>query len=208
MNAAQCPFKLSLVAPSNFRTLPLQVLFRLLLLHFWVLLLNLLSVWFCSLVSEIGLLGDLFDMLLPMLGIYQEYVRNHHYSLQVLTECKQQPEFVQLLKRLEMKPACQGRSLEMFLTFPMHQVSGNWKQMRLAEIRGMANAKLVYLLSVTVVKWSEYILTINWHLRLSEKNIIVWVVSCRFRSNEYSSLKVLIELSKLSFYNKYGLSCF
>ncbi|KAI5722995.1 hypothetical protein M8J76_016750 [Diaphorina citri] len=67
-------------------------------------------------------LGDLFDMLLPMLGIYQEYVRNHHYSLQVLTECKQQPEFVQLLKRLEMKPACQGRSLEMFLTFPMHQI--------------------------------------------------------------------------------------
>ncbi|KAL1454089.1 hypothetical protein WDU94_010375 [Cyamophila willieti] len=62
-------------------------------------------------------------MLLPMLGIYQEYVRNHHYSLQVLTECKQQPEFVHLLKRLEMKPACQGRSLEMFLTFPMHQVA-------------------------------------------------------------------------------------
>ena len=29
------------------------------------------------------LLGDLFDMLLPMLSIYQEYVRNHHYSLQV-----------------------------------------------------------------------------------------------------------------------------
>ncbi|XP_019615889.1 PREDICTED: ras-specific guanine nucleotide-releasing factor 1-like [Branchiostoma belcheri] len=28
-------------------------------------------------------LGDLFDMLLPMLSIYQEYVRNHHYSLQV-----------------------------------------------------------------------------------------------------------------------------
>jgi len=27
--------------------------------------------------------GDLFDMLLPMLCIYQEYVRNHHYSLQV-----------------------------------------------------------------------------------------------------------------------------
>jgi hypothetical protein len=27
--------------------------------------------------------GDLFDMLLPMLSIYQEYVRNHHYSLQV-----------------------------------------------------------------------------------------------------------------------------
>ena len=27
--------------------------------------------------------GDLFDMLLPMLTIYQEYVRNHHYCLQV-----------------------------------------------------------------------------------------------------------------------------
>ncbi|RZF36325.1 hypothetical protein LSTR_LSTR006589 [Laodelphax striatellus] len=67
-------------------------------------------------------LGDLFDMLLPMLSIYQEYVRNHHYSLQVLTECKQAPPFAALLARLENKPACQGRSLEMFLTYPMHQV--------------------------------------------------------------------------------------
>ncbi|KAG8278169.1 Ras protein-specific guanine nucleotide-releasing factor, partial [Homalodisca vitripennis] len=67
-------------------------------------------------------LGDLFDMLLPMLSIYQEYVRNHHYSLQVLTECKQSPPFAALLARLENKPACQGRSLETFLTYPMHQV--------------------------------------------------------------------------------------
>ncbi|XP_054288606.1 ras-specific guanine nucleotide-releasing factor 2-like [Macrosteles quadrilineatus] len=67
-------------------------------------------------------LGDLFDMLLPMLSIYQEYVRNHHYSLQVLTECKQSPQFAALLARLENKPACQGRSLETFLTYPMHQV--------------------------------------------------------------------------------------
>ncbi|KAI5651662.1 rasGEF domain-containing protein [Phthorimaea operculella] len=67
-------------------------------------------------------LGDLFDMLLPMLTIYQEYVRNHHYSLQVLTECKQSQTFAQLLARLESKPACQGRSLETFLTYPMHQV--------------------------------------------------------------------------------------
>ena len=66
--------------------------------------------------------GDLFDMLLPMLSIYQEYVRNHHYSLQVLTECKQSPPFAALLARLENKPACQGRSLETFLTYPMHQV--------------------------------------------------------------------------------------
>lgn len=62
-------------------------------------------------------------MLLPMLSIYQEYVRNHHYSLQVLTECKQMsPSFVTLLNRLENKSACHGRSLETFLTYPMHQV--------------------------------------------------------------------------------------
>ncbi|XP_041980689.1 ras-specific guanine nucleotide-releasing factor 1-like [Aricia agestis] len=67
-------------------------------------------------------LGDLFDMLLPMLTIYQEYVRNHHYSLQVLTECKQSQPFAQLLARLESKPACEGRSLETFLTYPMHQI--------------------------------------------------------------------------------------
>ncbi|KAG6452068.1 hypothetical protein O3G_MSEX007434 [Manduca sexta] len=67
-------------------------------------------------------LGDLFDMLLPMLTIYQEYVRNHHYSLQVLTECKQSQPFAQLLSRLESKSACQGRSLETFLTYPMHQI--------------------------------------------------------------------------------------
>lgn len=67
-------------------------------------------------------LGDLFDMLLPMLSIYQEYVRNHHYSLQVLTECKNNQGFASVLKRLEGKPACQGRSLEQFLTYPMHQV--------------------------------------------------------------------------------------
>ncbi|CAK9811174.1 Ras-specific guanine nucleotide-releasing factor 2 [Anthophora plagiata] len=68
-------------------------------------------------------LGDLFDMLLPMLSIYQEYVRNHHYSLQVLTECKQSsPSFAALLTRLENKTACGGRSLETFLTYPMHQI--------------------------------------------------------------------------------------
>ena len=66
--------------------------------------------------------GDLFDMLLPMLGIYQEYVRNHHYSLQVLAEYKQKPEFNHLLKRFEEKPSCENRVLETFLTYPMHQV--------------------------------------------------------------------------------------
>ncbi|ELT93796.1 hypothetical protein CAPTEDRAFT_169570 [Capitella teleta] len=67
-------------------------------------------------------LGDLFDMLLPMLGIYQEYVRNHHYSLQVLAEYKQKPEFNSLVRRYEEKSVCEGRSLETFLTYPMHQI--------------------------------------------------------------------------------------
>ena len=65
---------------------------------------------------------DLFDMLLPMLSIYQEYVRNHHYSLQVLAEYKQKPGFNQLLRRYEEKSICEGRSLATFLTYPMHQV--------------------------------------------------------------------------------------
>lgn len=62
-------------------------------------------------------------MLLPMLSIYQEYVRNHHYSLQVLTECKGRVDFSTVLRRLESKSPCKGRSLEMFLTYPMHQVN-------------------------------------------------------------------------------------
>ena len=61
-------------------------------------------------------------MLLPMLGIYQEYVRNHHYSLQVLAEYKQKADFNQLLKRSEEKPQCDGHSLATYLTYPMHQV--------------------------------------------------------------------------------------
>ncbi|XP_071844358.1 ras-specific guanine nucleotide-releasing factor 2-like [Apostichopus japonicus] len=67
-------------------------------------------------------LGDLFDMLLPMLSIYNEYVRNHHFSLQVLAECKQHSAFNLILKQYEAKPVCEGRSLETFLTYPMHQV--------------------------------------------------------------------------------------
>lgn len=63
-------------------------------------------------------------MLWPMLSIYQEYVRNHHYSLQVLAECKQNSHFAAFLNRLEDRPALQGRTLETFLTYPMHQVKG------------------------------------------------------------------------------------
>ncbi|VDO11479.1 unnamed protein product [Rodentolepis nana] len=64
----------------------------------------------------------MFDMLLPMLGVYQEYVRNHHYSLQVLAEYKMKEEFNRTLKRCEEKSQCEGRSIESFLTCPMYQI--------------------------------------------------------------------------------------
>lgn len=67
-------------------------------------------------------LADLFDILLPMLNIYQEFVRNHQYSLQVLANCKQNRDFDKLLKQYEGNPACEGRMLETFLTYPMFQI--------------------------------------------------------------------------------------
>ena len=42
--------------------------------------------------------------------------------LQVLTECKQNTQFASLVSRLEKKSQCKGRSLELFLTYPMHQI--------------------------------------------------------------------------------------
>lgn len=66
--------------------------------------------------------ADLFDILLPMLNIYQEFVRNHQYSLQVLANCKQNRDFDKLLKQYESNAACEGRMLETFLTYPMFQV--------------------------------------------------------------------------------------
>uniref|UniRef100_A0A4W3HN81 Ras protein-specific guanine nucleotide-releasing factor 2b n=1 Tax=Callorhinchus milii TaxID=7868 RepID=A0A4W3HN81_CALMI len=68
------------------------------------------------------ILADLFDILLPMLNIYQEFVRNHQYSLQVLANCKQNRDFDKLLKQYESNPACEGRMLETFLTYPMFQI--------------------------------------------------------------------------------------
>ena len=50
---------------------------------------------------------------------------DHFNVFKVLTECKQGQMFASLLSRLEKKPACKGRSLETFLTYPMHQVSPN-----------------------------------------------------------------------------------
>ncbi|KAK1124151.1 hypothetical protein K0M31_007175 [Melipona bicolor] len=66
-------------------------------------------------------LGDLFDVLLPILSIYQEYDRNHHYNLQVLIECKQSSSvFAVLFIRLRYS---KGHSVKTFLTYPMYQVS-------------------------------------------------------------------------------------
>ena len=58
-----------------------------------------------------------------MLNIYQEFVRNHQYSLQVLANCKQNRDFDKLLKQYEANAACEGRMLETFLTYPMFQVA-------------------------------------------------------------------------------------
>ncbi|KAJ4942303.1 hypothetical protein JOQ06_012169 [Pogonophryne albipinna] len=57
-----------------------------------------------------------------MLNIYQEFVRNHQYSLQVLANCKQNRDFDKLLKQYESNAACEGRMLETFLTYPMFQI--------------------------------------------------------------------------------------
>ncbi|XP_076842576.1 ras-specific guanine nucleotide-releasing factor 2 isoform X3 [Brachyhypopomus gauderio] len=67
-------------------------------------------------------LADLFDILLPMLNIYQEFVRNHQYSLQVLANCKQNRDFDKLLKQYESNASCEDRMLETFLTYPMFQI--------------------------------------------------------------------------------------
>uniref|UniRef100_A0A8C4N3Q6 Ras protein specific guanine nucleotide releasing factor 1 n=1 Tax=Eptatretus burgeri TaxID=7764 RepID=A0A8C4N3Q6_EPTBU len=68
------------------------------------------------------ILADLFDILLPMLNIYQEFLRNHQYSLQVLASCKQNRDFDKLLKQYEAKSDCENRTLETFLTLPMFQI--------------------------------------------------------------------------------------
>ncbi|XP_063690707.1 ras-specific guanine nucleotide-releasing factor 1-like isoform X2 [Bolinopsis microptera] len=69
-------------------------------------------------------LGDLFDMLLPLLVVYQDFVRNHASSLEVLTQCKHNHNFYTLLEKHENKPAAYGYSLEMYLTFPIQRIPG------------------------------------------------------------------------------------
>ncbi|KFP07242.1 Ras-specific guanine nucleotide-releasing factor 1, partial [Calypte anna] len=78
--------------------------------------------WISTPTSSPLLTADLFDILLPMLNIYQEFVRNHQYSLQILAHCKQNRDFDKLLKHYEAKPDCEERTLETFLTYPMFQI--------------------------------------------------------------------------------------
>ena len=68
-------------------------------------------------------------MLLPMLSIYQEYVRNHHFSLQVLAECKQREKFASMLRRLEEKPVIQGlcSAISSPLLFPPFFLSSQFR---------------------------------------------------------------------------------
>ncbi|CAF3690493.1 unnamed protein product [Adineta steineri] len=67
--------------------------------------------------------GDLFDMFISMLHIYLEYVRNHHYSLQCLVECKlSSSEFNKFLERCETKAACEGLTLDTLLVLPMNRI--------------------------------------------------------------------------------------
>ncbi|CAF0902526.1 unnamed protein product [Adineta ricciae] len=67
--------------------------------------------------------GDLFDMFISMLHIYLEYVRNHHYSLQCLVECKlSNPDFNKFLERCEQKAACEGLTLDILLVLPMNRI--------------------------------------------------------------------------------------
>ena len=45
------------------------------------------------------------------------------FILQTLAECKQRPAFSRLLKLYEEKAVCCGRTIENYLTAPMHRVS-------------------------------------------------------------------------------------
>ena len=46
-----------------------------------------------------------------------------NFILQTLAECKQRPAFSRLLKLYEEKAVCCGRTIENYLTAPMHRVS-------------------------------------------------------------------------------------
>ncbi len=81
-----------------------------------------------------------------MLNIYQEFVRNHQYSLQILAHCKQNRDFDKLLKQYEAKPDCEERTLETFLTYPMFQVTIISFRLSLPCMNHMASSKCQVLI--------------------------------------------------------------
>ena len=92
-------------------------------------------------------------MKLTNLKLLKEYVRNHHYSLQILAELKSRSvEFRNLLNRCEEKSKCEGRSLDTFLTFPMHQIPRyilvlhqlilHTSSMSINELKNLENSKI------------------------------------------------------------------
>lgn len=125
-----------------------------------------------------------------MLVIYQEYVRNHHFSLQVLAECKQKEKFNSILKRLEEKAVLQQRSLEIFLTYPMHQVRRRCKPISRRVINEFPNSRIIYLF--LLVQVPRYIVTLHELLAHTPHNHVERV------SLEQAKSK-LEELSRVTF---------
>lgn len=139
-------------------------------------------------------IGDLFDFLLPVLSIYQEYVRNHHYSLQILTELKSKsPEFQNLLKTYENKPKCEGRTLDVFLTYPMHQIPryililheliSHSSQFNQNEWNSLQNAKMK-LEELSKIMHNEVSETENIRYNLAIEKMIVDRCDCLLDANQ------------------------
>ena len=71
------------------------------------------------------LVGDVFQLLMPALNVYTEYVRNHYISVQTLADLKlTRPGLASHIRNLEQKlEACgDSRSLDVLLTTPMNQI--------------------------------------------------------------------------------------
>ncbi|KAI1301458.1 Ras-specific guanine nucleotide-releasing factor 2 [Halotydeus destructor] len=72
-------------------------------------------------VNSIFLNGETI-MFLHQIFLKGLTARMESWPTLVLAECKQKEKFAQVLRRLEEKSLLQGRTLETFLTYPMHQV--------------------------------------------------------------------------------------
>ncbi|GFQ75467.1 ephexin-1 [Trichonephila clavata] len=88
------------------------------------------------LISEISerwndniLIPDICDIIhhhsvLPSSSVYVKYCSNRVYQEKTLKELKEiRPCFLEVLRKLESNPACQGLSLESFLFLPMQHIS-------------------------------------------------------------------------------------